>query len=432
MEFAWGKKLGRRLQQWYHSRPAKALEDAYRAALQIQRLEAEYFGGEPIRDDGTYGSGTYTVIATQLQKHLNTIRFKLLEYKLTNLAPGNWQQNVLLTENAADRATILEKLALIDEYLQRYNNQNPKTRAFSSEVDSRSPLPEEPPVEINPSPLKRQILNQGRQKGTSIIPESLVFTFKQIASLLAGNASRFEQEVVDELEKTRRRAFIAIRFFVSLIVLAIVVQWGSKTLIYSPLVDLWQHPATVEIKFQDHFKTEALEEFRSLQEEIELESLVAALQGKPMEGEEREKKLKKAAEKLVIDYNYKSLEGLKNLLADFTSAVVVYGIIIFGRREVRIVKEFIYETLAGLSDSAKAFLIIVSTDTFVGYHSSDGWDALIKVLFEHFGLPENIVLTDTFIATVPVFLDALFKFWIFQYLRRASPSTSAIYQEMNE
>ncbi|MCS6958750.1 MAG: hypothetical protein RMK91_01705 [Pseudanabaenaceae cyanobacterium SKYGB_i_bin29] len=424
MDFSWGKKLSRRLQQWYQSRPAKAIEDAYRAALQIQQLEMEYFRGEPIRDDGTYGSGTYTVIQAQLQKYLNVIRIKLWEYKLVNLAPGNWQQNVLLGEKADSAPTILAKLELIDKYLERYGNQTTRTEV-SAVVGENS-------TAVKPSPIKRQIFNQGRERATSIVPDSLVFTFKQIAGLLSGSASQFEQEVVDEIEQTRRRTFIAIRFFVSLIALAIVVQWGSKTLIYSPLVDRWYQPQTVAIKFQDHFKTEALEEFRSVQEEIELESLVAALQGKPIDRDTQEEKLKKAAEKLVIDYNYRSIEGIKNLLADLTSAAVVYGIIIFGRREVRIVKEFIYETLAGLSDSAKAFLIIVSTDTFVGYHSSDGWDALIKVLFHHFGLPENVILTDIFIATVPVFLDALFKFWIFQYLRRASPPTSAIYREMND
>jgi hypothetical protein len=29
-------------------------------------------------------------------------------------------------------------------------------------------------------------------------------------------------------------------------------------------------------------------------------------------------------------------------------------------------------------------------------------------------------------------LDGLFKFWIFQYLRQSSPSTAAIFNEMNQ
>jgi hypothetical protein len=85
-----------------------------------------------------------------------------------------------------------------------------------------------------------------------------------------------------------------------------------------------------------------------------------------------------------------------------------------------------------LNDNAKAFLIIVITDTFVGYHSSDGWEVLINTFSIHFGLPENRNLSLAFIATVPVFLDALLKFWVFQTLTSSSPSTAAIYDEMNK
>ena len=101
-------------------------------------------------------------------------------------------------------------------------------------------------------------------------------------------------------------------------------------------------------------------------------------------------------------------------------------------QEIAILKQLWDETLFSLNDNAKAFLIIAITDTFVGYHSSDGWEALLTSIFSHFGLPENRTFMLAFIATVPVFLDALFKFWIFQYLRRNSPATATIYREMNE
>jgi hypothetical protein len=127
-----------------------------------------------------------------------------------------------------------------------------------------------------------------------------------------------------------------------------------------------------------------------------------------------------------------SLEGLQNLFADVTAGIIVYAILVTGKKEVGIIKQFLDETLHGLNDNAKAFLIIVITDTFVGYHSSDGWEVLINTFSVHFGLPENRNLTLAFIATVPVFLDALLKFWVFQTLTQSSPSTAAIYDEMNK
>jgi CemA family len=145
-----------------------------------------------------------------------------------------------------------------------------------------------------------------------------------------------------------------------------------------------------------------------------------------------EAKLQQETIKILRRYNEESIDGVKNLLADITATFAAYVMIITGQRQLRDLKAFIDEVLFNLNDNAKAFLIIVSTDTFVGFHSSEGWDALITVLFDHFGLPENKILTMTFISTVPVFLDGLFKFWIFQYLSQASPATATIYREMNE
>ncbi len=52
-------------------------------------------------------------------------------------------------------------------------------------------------------------------------------------------------------------------------------------------------------------------------------------------------------------------------------------------------------------------------------------------MLQHFGLPESKVFINSFIATVPVFVDSCIKFWIFNYLMRYSPSASAIYERMN-
>ena len=56
---------------------------------------------------------------------------------------------------------------------------------------------------------------------------------------------------------------------------------------------------------------------------------------------------------------------------------------------------------------------------------------ILEGVSRHFGLPESKVFINGFIATVPVFIDACIKFWIFSYLTRYSPSASAIYERMN-
>ena len=97
-----------------------------------------------------------------------------------------------------------------------------------------------------------------------------------------------------------------------------------------------------------------------------------------------------------------------------------------------ILKSFINEIIYGLSDTAKAFLIILFTDMFVGFHSPHGWEIIIEAILRRFGLPESRDFIFIFISTFPVVLDTIFKYWIFRYLNKISPSAVATYRNMNE
>ena len=72
------------------------------------------------------------------------------------------------------------------------------------------------------------------------------------------------------------------------------------------------------------------------------------------------------------------------------------------------------------------------TDIFVGFHSTHGWEVLLENGLRHFGLPENRDFIFLFIASFPVILDTVFKYWIFRYLNQVSPSAVATYRNMNE
>ena len=131
---------------------------------------------------------------------------------------------------------------------------------------------------------------------------------------------------------------------------------------------------------------------------------------------------------------YRPKEASCLFLASFVSlSLIAFGFVVaFSRREIEIVKSFLDGILYNLSDSAKAFLIILFTDIFVGFHSPHGWEVILEGLSRHFGLPENRQFNFLFIATFPVILDTVLKYWIFRYLNRISPSAVATYRNMNE
>jgi hypothetical protein len=119
------------------------------------------------------------------------------------------------------------------------------------------------------------------------------------------------------------------------------------------------------------------------------------------------------------------------VLADL-AALMGFALVCFvGQRDLQVLRGFMDEVVYGLSDSAKAFTIILFTDIFVGFHSPEGWTVLIDGIAHHLGLPAEQNFIMLFIATFPVVLATIFKYWIFRYLNRVSPSAVATLRNMN-
>jgi hypothetical protein len=82
-----------------------------------------------------------------------------------------------------------------------------------------------------------------------------------------------------------------------------------------------------------------------------------------------------------------------------------------------------------LSDTTKSFLLLLGTDLLVGFHSPRGWELFLEFALNRW-VPMKILFL--FVATFPVLLDTVFKYWIFRYLNKISPSTVATYHAMIE
>jgi len=141
--------------------------------------------------------------------------------------------------------------------------------------------------------------------------------------------------------------------------------------------------------------------------------------------------LSERAKELKEEADLESTHAIKNVLSDLAGLLGFTLVCLLGRRDLQVLRGFLDEAVYGLSDSAKAFAIILFTDIFVGFHSPEGWTVLLDGVANHFGLPaqENFIML--FIATFPVVLATVFKYWIFRYLNRVSPSSVATLRNMN-
>ena len=163
--------------------------------------------------------------------------------------------------------------------------------------------------------------------------------------------------------------------------------------------------------------------------EIEFAALLEG-EDSPSVEELRQKLSLKAAE-LKDEADSESTTAIKNVLADVVATIGFVLVCLFGRDEIRVLRGFFDEVVYGLSDNAKAFVIILFTDIFVGFHSPEGWTVLLQGISSHLGIPAEEQFIDLFIATFPVILATIFKYWIFRYLNRVSPSSVATLRGMN-
>uniref|UniRef100_A0A7N2RFH4 Chloroplast envelope membrane protein n=1 Tax=Quercus lobata TaxID=97700 RepID=A0A7N2RFH4_QUELO len=100
--------------------------------------------------------------------------------------------------------------------------------------------------------------------------------------------------------------------------------------------------------------------------------------------------------------------------------------------ELVILNYWVQEFLYNLSDTIKAFSILLVTDLCIGFHSPHGWELMIGSVYKDFGFAHNDQIISGLVSTFPVILDTILKYLIFRYLNRVSPSLVVIYHSMND
>nr|YP_009391223.1 Envelope membrane protein [Dipterocladia arabiensis]ARW59367.1 Envelope membrane protein [Dipterocladia arabiensis] len=270
-------------------------------------------------------------------------------------------------------------------------------------------------------------INQLALDKTGIIPRSISKLFEKFKQELNPNA---EIEALEEFKVARYQTLASIKYILVLVISPILINQISKIFILNPVINYLWNQNSEYIFINQSQEERAFAELQRFEEKLHFDILIGKLnfQSSNM----IQKKMTEKALNIAYVYAHESSNAIKNILADSISIVIFVAILIINKRQFSILKSFINEYIYGLSDTAKAFLIILFTDIFVGFHSPHGWEIVIEAILRHFGLPENRDFIFIFISTFPVILDTIFKYWIFRYLNRISPSAVATYHNMNE
>ncbi|WP_088241424.1 proton extrusion protein PcxA [Calothrix rhizosoleniae] len=429
--------------RWYSKTPEYFLEVAYQAALKIKAIEDEHFHGNKIAPStASYSSSVMNYFQADLQKQLQIIEIRLKIFNTSRtFLPVSPTKTVDQESEETDKINlILERLRFIDEVTSKYIEDDQviyadKLVAKNKGSTSLSSITNKPKIKEKkqlPS-TRQQPENRSKANTTGVLPRSIFNTINRLQVELDPNA---EQDVVQKFRKSQQRTIISVRFILLLIVVPILTHQLSKAFFVGPLVDKFQllerlhNSEEVAFFLNYEMEEEALNELHKFEEKVRFENLIN--ESNPLSKEQIKIKIQAEAKHLAERYKKNSDNALKNVFADILSVIAFVWLLVISKRDIAVLKEFVDNIVYGLSDSAKAFIIILFTDVFVGFHSPHGWEVILEGVSRHWGLPANHEFIFLFIATFPVVLDTIFKYWIFRYLNRISPSAVATYRNMNE
>nr|YP_009470160.1 chloroplast envelope membrane protein [Fritillaria tortifolia]AVF91883.1 chloroplast envelope membrane protein [Fritillaria tortifolia]UCU11407.1 chloroplast envelope membrane protein [Fritillaria tortifolia] len=227
----------------------------------------------------------------------------------------------------------------------------------------------------------------------------------------------------------KKKSLTSLPYFVSIVFLPWWVSLSfNKSL--EPWVINWWNTRQSETFLNDIQEKRILEKFIELEELFLLDEMIKEYP------ETQIQKLRigihKETVQLVKTHDEYNLHIIFNLSTNIICFAILSGYCILGNEELVILNSWVQEFLYNLSDTIKAFSILLVTDLWIGFHSTHGWELMIGSVYNDFGLAHNDKIISGLVSTFPVILDTIVKYWIFHYLNRVSPSLVVIYHSINE
>lgn len=292
---------------------------------------------------------------------------------------------------------------------------------------------------------------------TGLIPRSIIRTFDRfVQQLLPGT----EKIAIQEYRISRYQILVSIKSLFTLICIPLFVTSIVKSFILTPVTEHFWNSGGGEIFINEYQEKRAFIEMQEFADKIYFDSLISdptlptivndtklmffdvtsdsqlSLPSNAFENEKENISLQTQFQRKSLEianaYNKQSILAITSLLSDIVTFFTVYMLFILMKPQIIILKSFCTESIYSLSDTTKSFLLILGMDLLVGFHSPRGWEIVLENVLRHLGLPENENFILLFVALFPVFLDTVFKYWIFRYLNKISPSTVVTYHSMLE
>nr|YP_009407492.1 chloroplast envelope protein [Sinojackia xylocarpa]YP_009419850.1 chloroplast envelope protein [Sinojackia rehderiana]YP_010885667.1 chloroplast envelope membrane protein [Sinojackia oblongicarpa]QUT08836.1 chloroplast envelope membrane protein [Sinojackia microcarpa]ASA46529.1 chloroplast envelope protein [Sinojackia xylocarpa]ASM46611.1 chloroplast envelope protein [Sinojackia rehderiana]QAV57762.1 chloroplast envelope protein [Sinojackia xylocarpa]QBK38907.1 envelope membrane protein [ len=229
----------------------------------------------------------------------------------------------------------------------------------------------------------------------------------------------------------KKKAFSPFLYLASIVFLPWWISLSFNKSLESWVINWWNTRQS-ETFLNDIQEKNILEKFIELEELLLLEEMIKESSETHLQIQKLRIGIHKETIQLIKIYNEDRIHTIFHFSTNIICFVILSGYSILGNEELVILNSWAQEFLYNLSDTIKAFSILLLTDLCIGFHSPHGWELMIASVYKDFGFVHNDQIISGLVSTFPVILDTIFKYWIFRYLNRVSPSLVVIYHSMND
>uniref|UniRef100_UPI00300108CE chloroplast envelope membrane protein n=1 Tax=Mandragora caulescens TaxID=337183 RepID=UPI00300108CE len=227
----------------------------------------------------------------------------------------------------------------------------------------------------------------------------------------------------------KKKAFTPLFYLASIVFLPWWISFSVNKCLESWVTNWW-NTGQSEIFLNNSQEKSLLDKFIEFEELLFLDEMIKEYSETHLE--EFGIGIHKETIQLIKIQNENRIHTILHLSTNIICFIILSGYSILGNEKLVILNSWAQEFLYNLSDTVKAFSILLLTDLCIGFHSPHGWELMIGSIYKDFGFVHNDQIISGLVSTFPVILDTIFKYWIFRYLNRLSPSLVVIYHSMND
>jgi CemA family len=440
--------------KWIINTPYRSINRAYNLSKKIRNIHIHYMWYKYNRPAESHNIRIATYIDIILQEYASQIYWALIEFRLSkfllhifsffslkNRIEKNCKDHNLNSVNLNEKGNLLcfKSLEVHEASFNTFNKKIIWIEAVLSDLDIRKenyffypvrtfiPYSTKNVTSFNSNKSNKNILQILPYESVGLVPRSITRTLVRFKNELLSLSPSI---VLTEFRLVKYQAIASLQYLLYLILGPWLISEVTKIFILRPIIIHYWNSNQYDIFLNSSQEEQALTRLQQIEELVWLDIILNHSSDIPLQN--LSINIYQKTLEVVDLYNDRSINTVLNIFTDLMELCFLFFILIWGKKRLAILNSWIQELFYSLSDTMKAFFILLCTDLCIGFHSPHGWEILISSLLDHLALSHNPYIISCLVSTFPVILDTVFKYWIFRHLNRISPSIVVTYHTMNE